>query len=664
MPRGNFHARPPGLIRLPGGHRRLWLLQVIVLGLFVLLVARLWGLQVLASEHYQTPARNDFVRDVVLPAPRGQILDRTGKVVVGNQTSWSVLVDPSQSGATQGAALDRLAALLGVPRSRIDQRLRTFTSSPFAIPMAENVRPKVLFELAEHADRYPGVSTEPVAVRSYRYGTAAAQVLGYLGPVTADKLKAPAYRGALPGDDVGQAGVEQADDQVLRGHDGLERLEVDAQGRVVRVLSVTQPVPGENLRLSIDIGLQRQLDADLAGQITRLHHAVDPRTRRPFPAPSGAAVVLDPRDGSVLAMSSYPSYDPSVWVGGVSDANYRRLTDPSAHQPLLNRAISGLYAPGSTFKLVTATAALDDGLIDQHTIIDDPGSFTIPGCVGRCSFHNDSNEALGPLDVSRALSASDDVFFYNLGYDFWAQQGRYGGQPIQGMAQRYGLGQATGIALPGESAGRVDQPDRPPGPPPPGPGRLPQHRLVPGPQPGAGLRPGRHHRHPAAARAGLRDLRQRRHPLPAPPGARRGRPGRRVGHPLRADRGRARAAAGKRPRPDPAGPGRRGAAAGRHRHRDLPGLPLRRAVGGGQDRHRQRCRPRTGRLVRLLRTHQGRPLRHGRVDRPGRLRCLGGRPGRQAGATVPGHPPRQRRTVAWLGRGGTGDEDERAREAG
>src|SRR6266511_3970297 len=380
MPRGNFHAGPPGLIRLPGGHRRLWLLQVIVLGLFVLLVARLWGLQVLASEHYQTPARNDFVRDVVLPAPRGQILDRTGKVVVGNQTSWSVLVDPSQSGATQGAALDRLAALLGVPRSRIDQRLRTFTSSPFAIPMAENVRPKVLFELAEHADRYPGVSTEPVAVRSYRYGTA-----------------------------------------------------------VVRVLSVTQPVPGENLRLSIDIGLQRQLDADLAGQITRLHHAVDPRTRRPFPAPSGAAVVLDPRDGSVLAMSSYPSYDPSVWVGGVSDANYRRLTDPSAHQPLLNRAISGLYAPGSTFKLVTATAALDDGLIDQHTIIDDPGSFTIPGCVGRCSFHNDSNEALGPLDVSRALSASDDVFFYNLGYDFWAQQGRYGGQPIQGMAQRYGL---------------------------------------------------------------------------------------------------------------------------------------------------------------------------------------------------------------------------------
>jgi penicillin-binding protein 2 len=391
MPRGEFRARPSGLARLPGGQRRLWLLRAIVLGLLVLLVARLWDLQVLASEHYQTLARDDFVRNVVLPATRGELLDRTGKVVVGNQTSWSVLVDPGQLGSRSGATLNRLASLLGVPRSRIDRRLRVFTSSPFAIPVAANVDTRVLFELAEHADQYPGVSTEPLPVRSYRDGAAAAQVLGYVGPVTADELRTPAYRGALPGDDVGRAGVEQAYDQVLRGRDGLERLEVDAQGKVVRVLGVTQPVAGENLRLTIDLGLQRQLDADLARQVKHLRHAVDPRTGRPFPAPSGAAVVLDPRDGSVLAMSSYPSYDPSVWVGGISEAAYRRLTDPAAQQPLLNRAISGLYAPGSTFKLVTATAALDDGLITPGTIIDDPGSFTIPGCAGRCSFHNDSN---------------------------------------------------------------------------------------------------------------------------------------------------------------------------------------------------------------------------------------------------------------------------------
>jgi penicillin-binding protein 2 len=480
MRRAKFDARRNGPARQGIGGRRLRLLQVVVAVLLTLLVARLWDLQVLASGHYRALARADFVRDVVLPATRGRILDRTGRVLVDNQASWSVLVDPSRPGATDSATLDRLASLLGLPRSRLDQRLRVFTSSPFAIPVAENVKPKVLFDLAERADQFPGVSTEPIGVRSYRYGSAAAQVLGYVGPVTAGELKTPAYRGALPGDDIGQAGVERAYDQALRGRDGLERLEVDARGRVVRVLSVTRPVAGADLRLTIDIGLQRELDADLARQITRLQHSVDPRTGSPYPAPSGAAVVLDPRDGSVLAMSSSPSYDPSVWVGGVSEAAYRRLTAASAHQPLLNRAISGLYAPGSTFKLVTATAALDDGLINQGTTINDTGSFTIPGCTGRCSFHNDSREALGPLDVSRALSASDDVFFYNLGYDFWTQRGRYGPEPIQQMAQRYGLGQATGIALPGEAQGRVDSPTV----------RQALHRQAPAAFPNTGWYPG------------------------------------------------------------------------------------------------------------------------------------------------------------------------------
>jgi penicillin-binding protein 2 len=475
-----FDVGRGGFVRPPTRQRRLWMLNVIVIVLLAVLVSRLWDLQVLANGHYRALAAADYVREVPIPATRGLVLDRTGKAVVGNRVSWSVLVDPNQSGATSGATLDRLASLLGVPRSRIDERLRNATSSPFAIPVAEDVKPDVLYQLAERADRFPGVTTEPVAVRTYPYGTTAAQVLGYVGPVTADELKAPGYDGVLPGDDVGQAGVEQSYDQVLRGRDGLERLEVNSRGQVVRVLGVTPPVTGHDLRLTIDIGLQRQLDADLARQIATLQHSVDPRTGSTFPAPSGAAVVLDPRDGSVLAMSSVPSYDPSIWVGGVSVATYQHLTDPSSHQPLLDRAISGLYAPGSTFKLVTATAALDEGLIDPSTIIDDTGTFTIPGCVGRCSFHNDSKEALGPLDVQRALSASDDVFFYNLGYDFWSRRGRYGPEPIQQMAQRYGLGVPTGIALPGEAAGRIDSPSV----------RQALHREAPAAFPNSGWYPG------------------------------------------------------------------------------------------------------------------------------------------------------------------------------
>jgi penicillin-binding protein 2 len=470
----------PGPGRPPAARRGLWFLRVITVVLLSLLVARLWALQVLASDHYQALARADSVRAVVLPATRGLILDRNGKVVVANQTSWSVLIDPAEAGPRESLTLNRLARLLGTTRARLDQRLRSSTSSPFAIPVAENVPFKALFYLAEHADRFPGTSPVPTAVRSYPDGTAAAQVLGYVGPVSADELKQPAYRGVLPGDDVGQAGIEQAYDQVLRGHDGLERLEVNAQGRVVRVLSVTQPTPGENLRMTIDIGLQRQVDGDLARQISGLQHSTDPRTGGRFPAPSGAAVVLDPRDGSVLAMASYPTYNPKVWVGGISDATYRRLADPEQHEPLLNRAIAGLYAPGSTFKLVTATAALDDGLINQGTVIDDPGSFTIPGCVGRCSFHNDSNEALGPLDVQRAITASDDVFFYQLGYDFWTQRGHYGPEPIQSMAKQYGLGEASGIALPGEAAGRIDSPTV----------RQTLHRLAPQAFPNTGWYPG------------------------------------------------------------------------------------------------------------------------------------------------------------------------------
>lgn len=471
---------PPGPGRPQVTRRGLWWLRVITVVLLGLLVTRLWALQVLATDHYQNLAAADSVRDVVLPATRGLILDRTGKVVVANQASWSALLDPLEAGPNEGATLNRLAKLLGTTRAKLDQRVRSSNSSPFAIPVAENVPPRTLFYLAEHAAQFRGISTEPTAVRGYPYGTAAAQLLGYVGPVSADELKQPAYRGVLPGDDVGQTGIEQAYDQVLRGRDGIERLEVNAQGRVVRVLSVTPPTPGENLRTTIDIGLQRQLDSDLAKQITGLQHSVDPRTGQRFPAPSGAAVVLDPRDGSVLAMASNPTYDPKVWVGGVSDANYKKLTDASSHQPLLNRAIAGLYAPGSTFKLVTATAALDDGLINQQTIINDPGSFTIPGCVGRCTFHNDSHEKLGPLTVQRALTASDDVFFYQLGYDFWTQQHRFGPEPIQSMAARYGLGQETGIQLPGEASGRIDSPTE----------RQRLHRLAPQGFPNVGWFPG------------------------------------------------------------------------------------------------------------------------------------------------------------------------------
>jgi len=444
---------------------RLRLFGVVVAVLLVALLARLWYLQVLATGRYTRLAAGNRVREVVIPAPRGLILDRAGRVLAGNRASWAVTVDSDDlgGGARRGRVLSRLARLLHLPRARIDQRLRRYTGSPYlGVPVAEDVPQPVLFYLAEHAQQFPGVATRMILVRDYPNGVAAAHLLGYVGEVTAAQLAQPGYRAqsVQAGDLVGQAGVELTFDRWLRGRDGTEQLEVNATGEVVGVLGVTPPVPGANLRLTIDLDLQRQLDTQLARQVATLHHTPDPKTGRAFPAPSGAAVVLDPRDGSVLALSSYPTYDPTVWVGGISQANYQRLTSPASHVPLLDRAVAGRYAPGSTFKLATATAALGDGLISPDSIIDDPGSFTIPGCSGpgSCTFHNSEGEVLGPLNVTRALSASDDVFFYTLGYQFWTQRDRFGPEPIQQLAHAYGLGVRTGIQLPGETAGRVDSP--------------------------------------------------------------------------------------------------------------------------------------------------------------------------------------------------------------
>ena len=446
---------------------RLRLFGVVVAVLLAALLARLWYLQVLASGRYTQLAAGNRVREVVVPAPRGLILDRAGRVLAGNRASWAVTVDSDDLGLGGGPrreqVLGRLARLLHLPRARIDERLRRYAGSPYlGVPVATDVPQQVLFYLSEHAQEFPGVATRVVLVRDYPGGVAAAHLLGYVGEVSAAQLQQPTDRdqGVRAGDLVGQAGVEQTYDRWLHGRDGSEQLEVNATGEVVGVLGETPPVAGDNLRLTIDLDLQRQLDTQLARQIATLHHAPDPKTGHAYPAPSGAAVVLDPRDGSVLALSSYPTYDPSVWVGGISQATYQRLTSPANHDPLLDRAIAGLYAPGSTFKLATATAALDNGLIGPDTIIDDPGSFTIPGCAGpgACVFHNSEGEVLGPLDVVRALSASDDVFFYTLGDRFWTQRDRYGPEPIQQAAHAYGLGVRTGIALPGEAAGRIDSP--------------------------------------------------------------------------------------------------------------------------------------------------------------------------------------------------------------
>ncbi|MGH9073281.1 MAG: penicillin-binding protein 2, partial [Acidimicrobiales bacterium] len=437
---------------------RLGLVGVVVAGLFCAMFARLYYLQVLNSPTYSQLAVRNQVRTVIDPPPRGLILDRAGQPLVQNHTTEAITLS-RQVAVQHPEVVPRLARVLHMSPKAVTNALDNNQFGPYRpVPIATNVAKSVAIYLSEHQSGFPGVSTQVLAQRQYPYGETAAQLLGYLGPINQQELAHENGKGYQAGDLVGQSGAEASYERWLRGRSGQTKLAVDRLGQVVGTLGQKPPTPGGNVQLTLDLGLQQALQGYLAGQIHKVRGQYIPQAKAYAAAPAGAAVVLDPQNGSVLAAASYPSYNPSVWVGGISNSEYHALAlDPANNDPLLNRVTQGLYAPGSTFKLATATAALDKGLITPSYVYDDTGVFKIPNCRGgNCDPHNDSHEALGPLDLTTAIAKSDDVFFYNLGYMFYADQARYGATPIQDTAHAYGLGVSTGVNLPYESTGRID----------------------------------------------------------------------------------------------------------------------------------------------------------------------------------------------------------------
>jgi len=443
-PRTGFRARVFGLSAL---------------ALFGGLLARLYALQVLQAPTYEQAAVANSIRTVSIPAPRGLILDRDGNVLVGNQVVDVVGISAYEA-YLHPQVIPRLAAVLGMSAAQIKSDLATSQYSTYEpTPVATGVPQATAVYLEERAAQFPGVVVELETQRLYPQGTTAAHILGYVGPISPSQLAQLAKDGYAAGDQVGRAGVEETFNQYLHGRAGSEQLVVNAFGQVVGVRKRLPPRPGGNLVLSISLPLERYVEQVLAQQVQRLSNSYNSYFGRYTGNLGGAAVVEDPNNGEILAMASYPTYNPSWWVGGISTQHYAELTSPAANDPLLNRAISAAFTPGSTFKLATASAALQDGLITPYTVIDDTGQFVIPNCTGSfCSLHNSGGEALGPITITTALAASDDVFFYTLGYRFYTAQSVYGPTPIQNMAAAYGWGKPTGIALPGEAAGLVDSP--------------------------------------------------------------------------------------------------------------------------------------------------------------------------------------------------------------
>jgi penicillin-binding protein 2 len=455
---------------------RLIVVQAIVLSLFVTLFARLWYLQVLGGEAYQAQAADQSVREIVVQPARGLIVDDMGRPLVANRTSWVVTVDRTllkkMDAEDQEALLRRVARTVGSTYKDVVARTllcgepeavsgTCWNGSPYQpVPVAEDVPQETAVSILEQSENYPAVLAESTSVRAYPspYGINAAHLLGYLSPITEEELDEAEEEGdtSVHGASVvGRAGVEKQYDKYLRGEPGYKRVAVDSMGRVLGDSGEVEGRAGDTLVTSIDARVQAVVEQQLEATIKTARQTVDRVSGRRFVADSGAAVVLDVTNGRVVAAAGFPTYDPGVWVGGISSKELARLYSQKAGTPLLFRATQGQFAPGSTWKPFMTAGALENGY-SQDSRLDCSSSFT----VGNRAFKNYESGAYGSIGFDRALEVSCNTFFYRIGYNLWQKWGSDIGDikakdPLVSIAKDFGFGTKTGIDIPGEASGRI-----------------------------------------------------------------------------------------------------------------------------------------------------------------------------------------------------------------
>ncbi|MDQ1467526.1 MAG: penicillin-binding protein 2 [Actinomycetota bacterium] len=437
---------------------RVAIVGVVVIALFTALLGRLWFLQVGSSESSVAVVAQNTLRTIQQESPRGLILDASGRVLVEDRAAWAVEVDRRLVGGQRSVVVRRLAALLRMPVAAIQRRIDDRRQSPFepaVVAVGTEVPDRVRVAILERQEAYPHVAVKIIPYRYYPAATLAAHVLGYVGRVSGP-TEAKRHPGYADNDTIGRAGIESAYDAYLHGEARTERVAVDPAGRVVGDASLISPGhPGDNVQLTIDSRVQAVAEQSLVQGIalarTQPNKNVATLRAENYKAPGGSVVVLDANTGGVVAMASYPTYAPSEFVGGITQAQYESLTRPPAR--LLNRATQGLYAVGSTFKLVTALAALQYNYRAQYTTIQDSGSVTYAGQ----KFSNANHESHGSVDLRKAITVSSDVYFYGVGDDMW-NTWRSGevdrGYAIQNVAREFGFAKLTGIPI-DEAKGRV-----------------------------------------------------------------------------------------------------------------------------------------------------------------------------------------------------------------
>ena len=474
---------------------RLRILAVIALSMFAALTARLWFLQVLSGEEAAAVAETNILREIRVPALRGNILDVEGRTLVGNRLTTMVTINRrelEEAELTEDERLEMLTEIaVEVNRSGLLLKVTDIESAlsdpSFTryddIPIATDVDEELLIYFGERPEKFPGVEVVDSTVRSYLYGDLAGHVLGWVGPINDreyETRRPPPNKAYGIRDEIGKAGIELMFEDDLRGVAGRRVVEVDRLGQIVREREdlFIAPIPGDDVYLTIDIDLQYLLEQQLERTIFS-QREVEPEKDEdeeedplPFDVPGGASVILDPRNGDVLAITSYPKFDPNDSIGGFSREQWESLNDPLNDLPMFNRAVQGEYAPGSTFKLFTAHAAWHEnvfgvGLVkDADELWDDPGYYRLQSCVGDtndsasaggCMFRNANDAPYPQIDLVRAITVSSDVYFYTIGESIYINP-LHNETGIQDAAAAYGMGSESGIALPYEQAGFLPTP--------------------------------------------------------------------------------------------------------------------------------------------------------------------------------------------------------------
>ncbi|MFE6896635.1 penicillin-binding protein 2 [Streptomyces sp. NPDC057717] len=461
--------------RTPRVQIRLVILQILVLSLLLTLGGRLWYLQIRNGAEYAKEASGNHVQQVVSPAVRGSILDARGVPIADNETRLVVSAsrtDLMKMADDGKAVLAKLAAVLGMKTGDVTEKVRLcdattpqpcWNGSPYQpIPITDEATPKQALQIRERSEDFPGITAEPEAVRRYAGpgDSNTAQVLGYLSPVTDAEIEKAKDTSSpyLRSDQVGRSGLERTYDKELRGKAGVTRYEVDNLGRVIGRAKSDEAEPGANVVTSIDARVQGVAERELNEAMKAARQQFDKITGENYKADSGAVVVMEAKTGRIVSMASAPSYDPNVWIGGISAKDYKQLTGKGSDYPLLNRAIQGQSAPGSTFKVISTAAAAEAGYK-----WDGGYPCTSSYSVGGQVFKNFEGENFGPISLGRALEVSCDTVFYGLADREWKKDGGINpkGTPkdyFYKAAHQFGLGKTTGIDLPNEVTGRV--PDR------------------------------------------------------------------------------------------------------------------------------------------------------------------------------------------------------------